>query len=182
MLFEKISKFIQKPWDWEKLSLAIENCIISYHSKIELKEKNEQLQKANDELSKFVYRISHDLRAPLMSILGVVQLSKSIPKDQKLEQYFEIINNSVIKLDTFIKNIINYYKNAHAQDIKDPIDFESLVNYIFDSLKNLDPSVLLESEISQESDFIGDMFRMEIILKNLISNAIKYYDPNNTIR
>jgi two-component system sensor histidine kinase/response regulator len=175
----QINKFIQKPWDWEKLSLAIENCAISYKSKIELRQKNEQLQKVNDELNKFVYSVSHDLRAPLMSILGLVQISKKERQSKIIESYFENIKTSVIKLDTFIINIIDYYKNSHPGEIKSNINFKELVLNIQDSLKNLDPNVVIESEIQQTGIFRNDLFRLEIILKNLISNAIKYQNPNN---
>jgi two-component system sensor histidine kinase/response regulator len=175
----QISKYIQKPWDWEKLSLAIENCVLTYKSKIELKQKNNQLQKANDELNKFVYRVSHDLRAPLMSILGIIQLSETNEKSKTIENHFQIIKTCVLKLDTFIKNIIDYYKNSHPEEIRGTIDFKTLVLNIYDSLKHLDQRVIFKSEIEQTKEFIGDSFRIEVILKNLISNAIKYQNPNN---
>jgi signal transduction histidine kinase len=175
----QISKFIQKPWDWEKLSLAIENCAIIYKSRIELKQKNIELKKANDELNKFVYSISHDLRAPLMSILGIIQLSKANKKSRIVDNYFELIKTSVIKLDTFIKNIIDYYKNSHADEITNNIDFKILIPHIYDSLKNLDQHIVFKSDIEQTEEFFGDLFRLEVVLKNLISNAIKYKNPSN---
>ena len=175
----QINKFIQKPWDWEKLALAIENCAIKYQSKIELKQKNEQLEKLNSELSKFVYSISHDIRSPLMSILGVVQLSKAIKKSKEVEHYFDIINTCVIRLDTFIINIIDYYKNSNAGERKDKIDFKDLALKVIDSLKNIDPNVVFESEVEQTGEFISDLFRLEVALKNLVSNAIKYQNQAN---
>src|ERR1700740_2896774 len=96
----QINKFIQKPWNWDELSLTIKNCRLIYDLKLELKKKNEQLQKANDELNKFVYSVSHDLRAPLMSILGLVNLSKKEQKSTAIKNYFEIIETCVVKLDT----------------------------------------------------------------------------------
>jgi signal transduction histidine kinase len=175
----QITKFIQKPWDWDKLSLTIENCALIYKSRIELKQKNEELQKTNNELNKFVYSVSHDLRAPLMSILGIVHLSKQTKQSKTTEDYFENIKTCILKLDTFIINIIDYYKNSHAEDIKDFIDFKSLVFQVFDTLKHLDEAVIFESEIEQSEKFTGDLFRLEVILKNLISNAIKYQNPKN---
>src|SRR6185437_11037449 len=149
----QINKFIQKPWDWEKLALAIENCAIIYQSKIELRKKNEQLEKLNGELSKFVYSISHDIRSPLMSILGVVQLSKAIKKSKEVEHYFDIINTCVSRLDTFIINIIDYYKNSNAGERKDKIDFKELALKVIDSLRNIDPNIVFEQETEQIGEF-----------------------------
>jgi two-component system sensor histidine kinase/response regulator len=175
----QISKFIQKPWDWEKLAMVIENCAIKYQSKMELKQKNAQLEKLNHELNKFVYSVSHDIRSPLMSILGVVQLSKASKKSKEVENYFNIIKTCVVRLDTFIINIIDYYKNSNAGEIKDKIDFKGLVLKVIDSLKNIDPNVVFEPEVEQTGEFISDSFRLEVILKNLVSNAIKYQNLAN---
>ncbi|MEO8760120.1 MAG: hybrid sensor histidine kinase/response regulator [Bacteroidia bacterium] len=175
----QINKFIQKPWDWEELSLSIKNSLLVYNLRAELKQKNQQLQKVNDELNKFVYSVSHDLRSPLMSILGLVQLSKKEQQSKVTENYFDNIKNCVVKLDTFVVNIIDYYKNSHAEKRNDDIDFKELISHVFDSLKNLDSNVILESDIDQVENFKSDMFRLEVILKNLISNAIKYQNSNN---
>jgi two-component system, sensor histidine kinase and response regulator len=170
----QITKFVQKPWDWEKLSLAIENCVLLYKSKIELKEKNSELQKANDELNKFVYSVSHDLRSPLMSILGIVHLAKMSKDGPPDGKYFEMIETCVVKLDTFIKNIIDYYKNSRADEIVEPVDFRQLSDGVIETLKNQDPSVEFESQVEQSGEFFGDQLRLRIILNNLVSNAIKY--------
>lgn len=174
----QITKFVQKPWDWEKLALAIENCVLLYNSRMELKLKNEELQKANDELNKLVYSISHDLRSPLMSILGIVHLAK-ISKDQPMEmKYFEMIESCVTKLDTFIKNIIDYYKNARAEEIREPIDFQQLADGVIEALKNQDPDITFETTVEQPGEFFGDFLRLKVILNNLVSNAIKYQNPD----
>lgn len=173
----QVTKFLQKPWDWEKLSLAIENCVLLYRSKVELKQKNQELQKANDELNKFVYSVSHDLRSPLMSILGIVHLAK-LNKDVATEiKYFEMIEMCVTKLDTFIKNIIDYYKNSRGEEVTEPVDFKALTETVIETLKNQDARVQFDSVVEQEGEFRGDFLRLRIILNNLVSNAIKYQNP-----
>lgn len=174
----QITKFIQKPWDWEKLSLAIENCVLLYRSRVELKQKNKELQKANDELNKFVYSLSHDLRSPLMSILGIVHLAKT-NKDAFAEaNYFALIENCVLKLDGFIKSIIEYYKNSRGEEIYESIDFKQLADDVFEALMNQDPGIDFESDIDQTGEFFGDPLRLKVILNNLVSNAIKYKNPS----
>jgi two-component system sensor histidine kinase/response regulator len=178
----QVSKFIQKPWDWEKLSIAIDNCATLYKSRIELKFKNEELQKINEELSKFAYSVSHDLRAPLTSILGVINLTKLMPELRAADPYFDMIEGRVLKLDGFIKKIINYYKNSRLDGANEVIDFKKLILTIWDSLKNQNNSINFELTINQEIVFGGDYFRLEIIFENLISNAIKYQNPSEEIQ
>ncbi|MES2513544.1 MAG: hybrid sensor histidine kinase/response regulator [Bacteroidota bacterium] len=173
----QISKFIQKPWDWEKLSIAIDNCVTLYKSRVELKLKNQELQKINDELNKFVYSVSHDLRSPLTSILGVVNLTKLLPELRVADTYFEMIEGRVIKLDNFIKKLIDYYKNARSEEVNDKVDFNALITSIWDTLKNQNTSIDFQFCCKQHNEFTGDVFRLGVIFENLISNAIKYQNP-----
>jgi two-component system sensor histidine kinase/response regulator len=173
----QVSKFIQKPWDWEKLSIAIDNCVTLYKSRVELKLKNQELQKINEELNKFVYSVSHDLRSPLTSILGVVHLTKLLPELRVADTYFEMIEGRVLKLDNFIKKLIDYYKNARSDEINDQIDFNALILSTWDTLKNQNISIDFKCHCEQNSVFTGDLFRLGIVFENLISNAIKYQNP-----
>lgn len=170
----QITKFIQKPWDWEKLSLAIENCVLLYKSKLELKKANDELSKANDELNKFVYSISHDLRSPLMSILGIVHLARIEGEKTDKTLYLEMIETCVSKLDLFIKNMIDYYKNSRGEVQNDKINFSELGQAVLDALPNKDPNMKMELLVDQKSDFTGDGIRLQVILNNLVSNAVKY--------
>ncbi len=173
----QVNKYVQKPWDWEKLNLIMENCSDIYKSRVELKLKNTELLKTNDELNRFIYSASHDLRSPLMSILGVVQLAKM---DDSLDQeYFDIIENSVLKLDKYIRNIIDYYQNSRSDESLENLNFNELLHEIIDMLKNQDHSIKFVTDVKQKGEFIGDSFRLRVILINIISNAIKYRKPSS---
>lgn len=174
----QISKYIQKPWDWDKFTLTLEYCADLYRSRIQLAEKNAQLEKTNDELNRFVYSASHDLRSPLMSVLGIVQYARMEPEMLVAEEYFKVIESSILKLDNYTKRIIEYYQNSRLEEINDVIDFKILVSDCVGSLSNLEPSVVFNVTINQTTNFISDDFRIRVILNNLISNAIKYNNPN----
>ena len=178
----QISKYIQKPWDWDKLSIAIDNCVTVYTSQLELKLKNAELQKANDELNKFVYSVSHDLRAPLTSIMGVINLTKLLPELKVAEEYFKMIEGRVLKLDDFIKKIIDYYKNARTETVNEKIEFNVFVNNIWETFKNQNSSIIFNLKVDENIEFIGDALRLKIIFENLISNAIKYQNPSSEIK
>lgn len=177
----EVFRFIDKPWDHDYVKTAIENAYDIYSTRKQLKEKNIELQKAYDELDKFVYSASHDLRAPLMSILGIVQLAM-MEKDVKSQnQYLMLIDSCVRKLDTFILNIIDYYKNSRTEINFVNIDFRQLVHDTYESLKyypntsNID----FDFKIEQSGPFISDIIKIRIVLNNLFTNAIKYQRTEN---
>lgn len=176
----QISQYLKKPWDWDKFKLILDNCSYIVENRRLIAQKNEQLQKTNDELNRFVYSASHDLRSPLMSILGVVQLASLEPEMKVAEEYFKIIETSVLKLDKFIKNIIEYYQNSRAEEIAAEINFNELVKGVINTHKNQDYKINFEVNIQQNGIFISDDFRLGVILNNLVSNAIKYQNPDAT--
>lgn len=170
----KINQYVVKPWDPQNLKNIIDSSYEAYRVKKELKIKNEELIKTNDELNRFVYSASHDLRAPLMSILGLVELSRLEKGAGDPYVYLDMIERSVQKLDSFIQNIIEYYQNARAESNHGQVLFEPLVHEVVETLKNTDPSVNFVIDVNQEVPFHSDEFRIHVILSNLISNAIKY--------
>jgi len=177
-----IFRYITKPWNELELDTAIKNGFEFYKAKIELNKKVEELQKTNDDLNRFVYSISHELKAPLASILGVVNLVKleNKNKSETTEEYWNIIENSCLRLDRNLTNMLQYYKNRKLANEKEEINFEELISDLI-SLHNRATSAQGEltfiKNIQQPVVFYGDKFRIEIILSNLISNAIKYQNP-----
>ena len=77
----------------------------------ELEIQNVELKKVNSELDSFVYKTSHDLRAPLVSLLGLINITK-IEKDQSTkDRYLEMMESAVLKMDGFIKDITEFLRN-----------------------------------------------------------------------
>jgi PAS domain S-box-containing protein len=150
-----------------------------------LKLKNNELEKINGELDSFVYSASHDLRAPLKSILGLVNLSKMDYKRNEyhsLLEYAGLIENSILKLDETIQKIINYSGNARTQIVLEEINLEKIIEDIFEKLKYIPNCLKIKKIVSIEANcpFISDVSRIIIIFNNLISNSIKYSNPNRT--
>ncbi|TNE29500.1 MAG: hybrid sensor histidine kinase/response regulator [Bacteroidetes bacterium] len=174
----QIYKFISKPWNEDTLRVAINNAKDIYDARRELKEKNISLQKAYDELDRFVYSVSHDLRAPLVSIQGVIYLANQEVKDEKAIEYFNMTKEMVDKLDEFIHNIIDYYKSTHEGNMTVEVDLNKMLKDISDEYR-YHPAMeqtTLEYQVEGVSTFTTNEVKLRIILNNLISNAIKYRD------
>jgi signal transduction histidine kinase len=138
------------------------------------------LQKVNNELDNFVYKASHDLRSPLSSILGLINLMKSEQDLQKLKEYVSYQEKSIHKLDLYILNILTISRNSRMNVEFKQIDLKSLFESILLQLNYLPSFSSIEKkiEVNQDIPFYSDYVRLSVILNNLISNSIRYLDRN----
>lgn len=179
-----IYRYLTKPWNELELNNCIINAYNSYRSRVSLKEKVAELQKTNDELNRFIYSISHELRAPLASALGVIQLVKLenlIEPHTLLGEYWALMEGCCDKLEYNINKTLQYYKNHRFQTINERVDFKALTDQLIllhKQANGLTDQIDFSINIKQPIDFWGDTFRVEIILGNLISNAIKFQKPS----
>jgi signal transduction histidine kinase len=176
----------------ETLEARVQERTQALHDEINTrKEAEEKLQKTNHELSKrnteldnFVYSVSHDLRAPIASVLGLINLAK---KDTDLEMkniYLEKINNSALQQDNFIREILDQSRNSRLDVKKEEILFEPLIDETFNQLKfatSTGQSVERIVNINQKAPFISDRWRIKVILNNIISNAIRYRNGKDPV-
>ena len=143
-----------------------------------LKTQNEELTKINAELDRFVYSASHDLRAPLMSVKGLINMIKLDPDKTNTVNYLQLIDQSVNKLDNFISDIIHYSRNARMEIMPKRINFQELLEESIDSLKFIEGAEKVRSEkkITVNAAFYSDYSRLLIIFNNIIANAVRYRD------
>lgn len=173
----QIYRYVEKPWDFETLRLAIMRGAELYSTRNELKEKNASLEKALDEIDLFIYSISHDLRAPITSILSVLNLVEmEIEKDDASQEYFRMIREMTEKLEGFSRQLVNYYKITHNDLNSTEIEWEKFIKKIVGmSGGNCDiADNIVHVDLNTHGEFYGHPIKLEIILSNLISNAIKY--------
>lgn len=140
-----------------------------------------ELQKTNSELDRFVYSASHELRAPLSSVLGLIQLIQMEDIDPKLFQHLNMMEKSIERLDDFIKDIIEYSRNKHLALRLDSINFSTLIEHSLESLWYLENThkINIKINVVDKVDFVSDSKRISVLLNNFISNAIKYHDVSN---
>jgi len=143
-----------------------------------VKRQNEALKKVNAELDRFVYSASHDLRSPLASILGLVNIARD-DDDWNKEEYLSLIEKSVKKLDSFISDIIDFSRNARLEITPEKIDFETLIKDILDDLRYVENFDKISKRVAVNitSEFWTDSKRLRMVLSNVIANAIKHHLP-----
>lgn len=147
-------------------------------TELELKHKNEELVKINQELDRFVYSASHDLRAPIASLLGLIRVARLEKVTDNLDNLFRLQEKSLARMDRFINDIVNYSRNSRVEITLKPIDLQQLIHECLEQLGYLENTHRIRKEIVVDSThtFYSDPDRLRMIFNNLLSNAIKYTD------
>ena len=144
--------------------------------------QNNELQLINSELDKFVYRTSHDLRAPLTSVLGLIDIIReSFTDNGEIAVYMEMMEKSIFRLDNVIRSIIEYSKSNRLQVKHEYVKIEEIYADIVESIGFMSGygSLHHASSMDAASPFVSDETAIITILNNLITNAVKYRRPVN---
>ncbi|HEY3404827.1 MAG TPA: two-component regulator propeller domain-containing protein [Ohtaekwangia sp.] len=141
-----------------------------------VQERTTKLVKANQELDRFVYSASHDLSAPLKSILGLIQLTKIENKSNELQFHLDHMQKSVMKLEGVIKSLTQFSRNMGHKIMHQEFKFGELVDEVLDELKYPfhAEEISIIKKFGNDDILKSDYLRVKIILTNLISNSFKY--------
>lgn len=157
---------------------------LNHYNDIQLLQSNEMLLKTNTELDRFVYSTSHDLRAPLTSVLGLINIIAHTQNPEEAKRYLGMMKDRVHSLDKFIKDITDYSRNNRLEIIREKIDLSEMAREIWESLRySPDASnINFEIDIPEGQVIETDKNRLRIIMSNLISNAMRYHDSRKDDR
>jgi signal transduction histidine kinase len=149
-----------------------------------LRLQNRELVKVNSELDKFVYSVSHQLRGPLASVMGLLNIAETGPSN--IEEIHTMMRRSMIKLDETLKEIIDYSNNARSEITSAEIDWRDLINVAMGKLLYLEHASKVQLTIDDfgaKFPFYSDPGRLAIIFNSLFSNSIVYsaHDRQPTI-
>jgi two-component system sensor histidine kinase ChiS len=145
-----------------------------------INEANDQLTRLNAELDSLVYRTSHDLRSPVTSILTLAEIIKEEKDDTKRNEYLNLQKKTLFRLDSLITDTLDFARNKRIELNYEPVDFSEFIHsalqdHVFsDNSKNIKRIV----EINQQGTFVTDKTRLNIVIRNLISNALRYHNKD----
>lgn len=151
---------------------------LNHHNALQLIENNNLLSKTNTELDRFVYSTSHDLRAPLTSVMGLINITERSQNPAEVAKYLDMMRDRVHSLDRFIKDITDYSRNNRLEVKREKVNIVDLAQDVWESLKfspeaeNINFHIDIPSDLTVESD----RNRLQVIIGNLISNAVRYHD------
>ena len=147
-----------------------------------LEDEQVELKKANKELDKFIYSASHDLKAPVASVLGLITVARINVIDEKTTEFLRLIEDRVKKLDRVIGDVLSLSRVKKPELKYEIVDFNALfadsiadVKFLADG-KNID----IRYMESSSNRFLGDYSMTKMVLGNLLSNAVKYHNPRKS--
>ena len=157
----------------EQLSKAYEELSTTLEKN---KVQTEIIKNKNDELDAFFHRISHDLRGPISSLLGLSFLAKIDIKDEHALQYIEKQHQQVERLNQIIIGLINLTKLNNNGLSRVRIEFSKMIDACINSFETLPnfANVRFAIRIQPNLEFYSEWTLLNAIMQNLIENAIKY--------
>lgn len=145
-----------------------------------LEDEREKLRKVNKDLDSFLYSTSHDLRAPITSILGLTYLGKVELTEEKGRSYMELIEQRAQKLNMILTDILRLSKTKKLEIKMQTLRFSDLVKEVASDVEfnKGTSSIRLEFDRDADNMFYCDYNQISIVLSNLITNAVKYHRLN----
>ncbi|MCZ8069483.1 MAG: tetratricopeptide repeat protein [Bacteroidota bacterium] len=149
------------------------------------KEKNEIIERKNAELDSFFYRVSHDLKGPISSLLGLHTVVKMDITDPASLQMFNMYHSQLLRMNDIVMGLINLTEIKNTEKLKTKIDFKKLVEECVHSCQYLPQAATIKVITDlQDFEFHSEWAIINTILQNLIENAIKYSNaqPNAFVK
>ncbi len=147
----------------------------------ERKRTERELLETNQELDTFFYKASHDLKGPLASVMGIINLARMENSDEVIEKYFNMVESSVKRLDETLLDLIELARTRKGSSKLSEVNIKELVDEILHSLKHLSNfnKINFEIKIDMSIEITADKVLMLSVFQNLIHNAINYCNQSS---
>lgn len=168
----------------KKEELAVENIKLSdsiIEKNNQLIKTNQELVQHNNDLQQFSYTISHNLRGPLASLQGLLNLFNEAELAGQNQELFPHFKSSIASLDHTVRDLGNIIDVRNGLNrVREPINIRDEVNHIITLLGKefQDNHAKVEIAVANDLTFVSVKPMVSSILHNLISNAIKYRSPD----
>ena len=170
-----------------------------------VKARTAALTRANEEVQRFAYIVSHDLRSPLVNVMGYTaeleQVGKTIDRAiteaeslrevdrevvvavrEDLPEAVGFIRASTEKMDRLINAILKLSREGRRNLVPETLDFGVIASQVADSIRHVMDEAEAEFSIGEMTTFESDRLSIEQIVGNLVENAVKYSHPGRTNR
>ncbi len=170
----------QALWNEKGIPIRMVGSIIKIHERKiaeeRIRKQNRMLEKTNLELDNFVYSASHDIRSPLTSILGLINIAQRTDNLEEIEECHRLMKSRISRLDDFLEDILDFSRNIRIEKKLKEINLYYFIEEIISSNDfgdNMD-RIDIRLMVPQDFEVISDPVRLKVIIKNIVSNSIKF--------
>ncbi len=141
-----------------------------------VRERTRKLNKANKELSTFLYKSSHDIQGPLATLRGLCQLASKDIDDPKSSGYFYMINDTTNKLYDTVKSINNVYEIKNKRINAETLKLKPLIAQVTQAFENdmKDKGISMTIDIEEDLAVKADKDITLLVFTELIKNSIQF--------
>ncbi|WP_430231353.1 sensor histidine kinase [Pseudarthrobacter oxydans] len=166
----------------EVLAQQVVELLELQHRTLQLNEALAELERSNAMLAEFAGRVSHDLRAPLTTILGYVELAEDdpeIPQDHPVKEYLQLIGSGGQRMLGTLQDVLDYSR-ANGQLNRERV---SLLAVTAEAAQDLGVSLGLGSGIlCEDAQLYADRSQLRTMVQNLLANSLNYRDSQRDLR
>lgn len=177
----KVFRYIQKPWKAEEVEQALLDASKEYLRLTYFQSRNQELESAYQALENYADHISHDIRGPLTGIQTISQLAANSRNIDELNQMLLLIKSTSAQLSQYTADLQHFYRVQRGKIAVENTHIDHLVQEIKTIYQAPISAAGITLQIKNEVDqpVLTDPTALKLILHNLMSNAIKYQDPQH---
>jgi PAS domain S-box-containing protein len=156
---------------------AVQGLVLKLTNITDQKKRANDSTRSNHQLDEVIYKTTHDLKAPVWSALGLIQIAQQ-SEDKEKDKYINLIKKNLMKLDSFIEEMNTFFRIERLTVQREKIELEKMISEEVEILRNLHPNDTMQFDVRMNGrvELFSDQLRVRAIVTNMISNAIKYRD------
>jgi signal transduction histidine kinase len=141
--------------------------------------KNNQGDQLNGLVERFIYSCSHELKSPIASMQGLLEIMKYHPLHSETATCIDLMTTCTERMNNLVNSLEEYMLNAKREIYLENVRGEELIHGVLDRFQDTleKQHIKVKTVIQQTSVWITDSHRVNLVLKNLISNAVTFQDP-----
>ncbi|WP_134090110.1 hybrid sensor histidine kinase/response regulator [Olivibacter sp. XZL3] len=178
----QVFRYIQKPWKTEDVEQALLDASKEYLRLTYFQTRNEELESAYQALENYADHISHDIRGPLSGIQTISQLAANSHSIEELNEILLLIESTSAQLSQYTADLQHFYRVQRGKIALKTTDMALLVQEIKAVYQAPISAAGITFQIKNEVDqpVPTDPTALKLIIHNLISNAVKYQQPEHS--
>jgi signal transduction histidine kinase len=187
--------YITKPFQAEEVKVRVSTHLKMHYQSLELQKQREELQKQSFELQelnatkdKFFSIIAHDLKGPVGSMKSLLDLMMDDLEQFTFEDIKEILGDFKLQTDStlaLLMNLLDWSRSQKGSIKYDYVDsdFNAIINSNIDLFGGIasNKKINIVNKLNKELNVFIDYNSISTVLRNLISNSLKYSNENGTI-